>query len=411
MADALKALREVQTNRVVGNWELTEPLSRGGQGVTWRAMWKFETHSAVTAVMVGSEIRKSVVKLMIPPSPTDLPVPAARYPQVLEQIADEFFEEFAILSHLDCPYIPKFYQADRQATKAGWKVPWCAIELIEGRSLDDQRRKHGPIKEGPLLEVAHNVLTALDAIHSAGLVHLDLKPANVMLEPGRAILIDFGIAGQANVAQHGIGGTPGFFPPENLDDQLERNDFSPAVDLFKLGVTLASAAGIDPTDLWGLPPAAPRGLGPFGEAGLRQASRAAMRQGPNLDGLTPGLTRLLKTLLAFEPDRRGTARSILNQVESLQVVAPAAAVPKPKASPTPRKQAPIPAAASSGGKSANVGAKIEVVDQLGLNWTGVVVNLDPKKANHILVRHESIRGASNIRSYPLSRVVKGNPLK
>jgi serine/threonine protein kinase len=413
MADPTKALREVQKNRVVGNWELTEPLSRGGQGVTWRAIWKSDKQSAVTAVMVGSEIHKSVVKLMIPPSPTDLPVPAARYAQVLEHIADEFFNEFAILSHLDCPYIPKFYQADRQATKAGWKVPWCAIELVEGRSLADQRKKHGPIKEGPLLEVAHDVLTALDAIHTAGLVHLDLKPANVMLEPGRAILIDFGIAGQANAAQHGIAGTPGFFPPENLDDQLERKDFSPAVDLFKLGVTLASAAGIDPSDLWGLPPAAPNGHGQFGDAGLRHATRLAMRKGPNLDGLTTGLTQLVTTLLAFDPDRRGTARSILKQVESLQAAGPVAGVSTPKVAPTPasRKQAATPAAQSTGGKAANVGAKIEVVDQLGLNWTGVVVNLDPKKANHILVRHESVRGASNIRSYPVSKVVKGTPLK
>ena len=419
--DPVKALHEVQKGRIVGKWELTEPLSRGGQGVTWRAIWKQDQQSPVTAVMVGDEIHKSVVKLMIPPGPNDVPVPAAHYPAVLERIVGEFFNEFAILSKLDCPYIPKFYQADRQATKAGWAVPWCAIELVEGRSLADQVKKHGPLKEGPLLEVAGDILTALDAIHSVGLVHLDLKPANVMLEPGRAILIDFGIAGQANVTQHGISGTPGYFPAENLDDDLQRDDFSPAVDLFKLGVTLASASGISPSDLWGLPPAGPKGHSQCGDAGLRHATREAMRKGPNLPGLSSGLTALLTSLLSFEPQRRGTAAETLRRVAALQsggsAMAPsldsAKTAPKFPARKAPaNKAAGTPAAPAVPGKGgANVGARVEVVDQLGLNWSGVVVDLDSKKPGNILVQHVSTRGAQNVRSYPLAKVVKGRPLK
>ncbi len=137
-----------------------------------------------------------------------------------------------------------------------------------------------------------------------------------------------------------------------------------------------------------------------------------MRSGPKLDGLAPGLEELLRTLLAFDPERRGTACSILKHVEALQAAAPAAGPPAPKVAPAPppRKRAATPAPQPADGNAANVGAQVEVVDQLGLNWTGVVVNLDPKKPNHILVRHESVRGAANIRSYPVSKVVKGKPL-
>jgi len=421
MVDPVEALREVQKGRIVGNWELTEPISRGGQGVTWRAIWRKDQRSPDTAVMVGDAIHKSVVKLMIPPDPKDVPVAAARYPSILEQIVGEFFKEFEILSQLDCPYIPKFYQADRQVTKAGWNVPWCAIELVEGRSLADQVKKYGPLKEGPLLEIAGDILTALDAIHSVGLVHLDLKPANVMLEPGRAILIDFGIACQANATQHGISGTPGYFPAENLDDVLQRADFSPAVDLFKLGVTLASASGISPSDLWGLPPAGPKGHPQFGDASLRHSTREAMRKGPNLPGLSSDLTALLTSLLAFEPQRRGSAAETLRRIEALQTGGSAMASPVPaakRAAKLPARKMPAnkgagtPAAHAVAGKGvANVGARVEVVDQLGLNWSGVVVDIDPKKPGNILVRHESTRSAQNVRSYPIAKVVKGHPLK
>lgn len=421
MVDALKALREIQhaDGRRVGNWSLTEPLSRGGQGVTWRAIWNAEGHSPATAVMRGVELQKSVIKLMIPPAPTDVPVSAAHYPDYLEKIVKEFLKEFAILSKLDCPYIPKFYQAGRQETKAGWAVPWCAIELVEGRSLEVQLKKNGPLGEGPLLEVAFDMLTALDLIHSAGLVHLDLKPANVMLEPGRAILIDFGIAGLAGVTQHGISGTPGFFPPENLDDQLEREDFSPAVDLFKLGVTLASSLGIGPTKLWGVQlPAAPRGHGKWGDEQVRRETRAAMRKGPNLSGVSPGVAELLATLLAFDPQQRGSAQALSRRVKELQRAVPSAAkiavpasVPKVASKPPAGKASVRRTPASAGGSRANVGARVEVVDQLGLNWTGVVVDFDPKKSGHILIQHESTRGAQNIRSYPINRVVRGRPLK
>ncbi|WP_292836857.1 hypothetical protein [Microbacterium sp.] len=71
----------------------------------------------------------------------------------------------------------------------------------------------------------------------------------------------------------------------------------------------------------------------------------------------------------------------------------------------------MPVAAEAGRGTANVGAKVVVVDRLGLDWTGVVVGVDTKRPGNILVKHESTRGAENVRSYPLNQVVRGTPLK
>jgi len=81
---------------------------------------------------------------MIPRDPTDYPIPSAKFEQLLDHLVNEFIAECMVLDSLDNPYIPDFYQPGRQSAKAGWAVPWFAVELIEGRSLAAQRKIAGP---------------------------------------------------------------------------------------------------------------------------------------------------------------------------------------------------------------------------------------------------------------------------
>lgn len=60
---------------------------------------------------------------------------------------------------------------------------------------------------------------------------------------------------------------------------------------------------------------------------------------------------------------------------------------------------------------ADFGAKVVVIDRLGLDWTEVVVGIDEKRPGNILVKHESTRGNENVRSYPPNQVVRGIPPK
>jgi len=132
-------------------------------------------------------------------------------------------------------------------------------------------------------------------------------------------------------------------------------------------------------------------------------------------------------MLAFDPNQRPTAAKALEQVRDLLPTGSAkasgrAGAARPAPIPQPAQQSvraaaagqkpPVPAA-SPAAKAAkgqvNIGAKIVVVDRLGLDWTGIVIGLDEKRPGNILVRHESTRGNENVRSYPLNQVVRGSP--
>lgn len=418
---AQNALREVIQGRQVGDWELTEPLGRGGQGTTWRAIWKKGNQSLTHVAVAGGRLSRSVIKLMLPPAPGEVPVPPARFDAWLDAEAKEFLFEAKVLSKIDSPYIPGVFEAAMQRTQAGWDVPWFATELISGRSLAEQVGGQGPMDQNQLLDLAHDILSALVAIHHVGLVHLDLKPDNVMLEPGKARLIDFGLVTRANETGR-LGGTPGFFTPEQLDDVVEEKDFAPAADLFKLGVTLAIAAGIRLPDLWGIDPFA-----------ADEAVRGAMQKGAQLSLLKPAVREVIAPMLAFDPRRRPTAAVALEHVRDLLPAGSAKAsgkagarvVPDPAAPPAQQSARAAaaglkppaaravrfpPFTAGVAGAQANVGAKVVVVDRLGLDWIGVVVGLDEKRPGNILVRHDSTRGNQNVRSYPLHQVVRGTPM-
>ena len=72
--------------------------------------------------------------------------------------------------------------------------PWLATEFVEGPSVRDAVLRNGPMPEPALLDLARGLAEALGAIHAAGLVHRDLKAANVLLSPTGPRVIDFGIA-------------------------------------------------------------------------------------------------------------------------------------------------------------------------------------------------------------------------
>lgn len=421
---AQASLQEVIKSRRIGNWELTEPLGRGGQGTTWRAIWQKDKQSLTRVGVAGGRLNRAVVKMMLPPAPGDIPIPPDQFDTWLASEVQSFLHEAQVLSKIDNAYIPKVYEAGLQNAKAGWGVPWFATELISGRSLAEQVGTVGPMDQNQILDLAHDLLSALAAIHHVGLVHLDLKPDNVMLEPGKARLIDFGLVSLAN--QRGrFGGTPGYFSPEQLDDVIEEQDFAPAADIFKLGVTLAVAAGVRLPDLWG--------TDPYGDDDL---VRRAMSQGAKLTGVKPTIESVIAPMLAFEPGQRPSAAEALEEVRDLLPSGNAKGTGKSVAAPIPQPAKASARAAVAGGVRlprarpgrpadgkpagpggspqgagrANVGAKVVVVDRLGLDWTGIVVGLDEKHPGQILVKHDSTRGNSNVRSYPLSNVVRGTPL-
>ncbi|WP_260867711.1 protein kinase domain-containing protein [Streptomyces sp. SAJ15] len=121
-------------------------------------------------------------------------------------------------------------------------VPWMVMQLVDGCSLQDHLTRHEPLSVDRAAEVAVALLRALEAAHAIGIVHRDVKPANVMLaRSGEVLLADFGIAvHSADTRLTGTGmfvGSPGYAAPE----RVRGADGGGASDLFSLGVTLYQA--------------------------------------------------------------------------------------------------------------------------------------------------------------------------
>jgi serine/threonine-protein kinase len=124
------------------------------------------------------------------------------------------------------------------------------MRYIEGRSLAQRIHAEGPLPVADIVRVATEIGSALDALHAAGLVHRDVKPANIMLEAdGSAILTDFGLAKGAaftNLTQPGgIVGTMDYLAPERIRGEAA----SETTDIYALGcVVYESLAGHPPFD-------------------------------------------------------------------------------------------------------------------------------------------------------------------
>ncbi|MGN6681609.1 MAG: serine/threonine-protein kinase, partial [Streptosporangiaceae bacterium] len=178
-------------------------------------------------------------------------------------------------------------------------MPWIVMELIKARPLDQVIAEDGPLPPAQAAQLGLSLLDALSTAHTAGVLHRDVKPSNVLISPeGKAILTDFGIAtvqGDPGMTQAGmIAGTPGFSPPE----RVRGADATPASDLWSLGATLYAAV---------------EGRGPFDRAGGSAAIVASIAtepapKAPSAGPLASVIDMLLRANPAERPDVATTKR-------------------------------------------------------------------------------------------------------
>lgn len=119
---------------------------------------------------------------------------------------------------------------------------YYVMDYIEGTPLDKMLAKNSPMAESEAIGYIARVCDALTYVHSNNRLHLDIKPANIMIDrEGNAVLIDFGASKQYDeVDGHNTstvsGLTPGFAPIEQMDNDV--TVFTPATDVYSLGATL-----------------------------------------------------------------------------------------------------------------------------------------------------------------------------
>lgn len=195
---------------------------------------------------------------------------------------------------------------------------------VEGQSLGDQVRDHGLLDDIAAARVWINLAGALDAAHSRGVMHRDVKPGNVVVDlQGVAHLIDFGIArktGDATMTQTGfVLGTPDFLAPEIACGERA----SPASDAWQLAATVSYA-------LTGHPP---RGGHADAVSGLRAAATGAALT--HLPRRTAHLA-LLRAAMDNDPTRRPPLREVQKALEEWLRRTGAAAPGQPAAAARPR---------------------------------------------------------------------------
>ena len=121
---------------------------------------------------------------------------------------------------------------------------YYVMDLVDGESLSERmKRLNRPLTETEVMALLPQVLHALEGVHNQQMWHLDLKPANIMMNrEGRVVLIDFGASKQMDASQgytstsSAMCYTPGYAPPEQIEGSLKR--IGPWTDFYALGATI-----------------------------------------------------------------------------------------------------------------------------------------------------------------------------
>jgi serine/threonine protein kinase len=196
---------------------------------------------------------------------------------------------------------------------------YLVLQYVRGGSLADRLQKTGPLPWQQAARVVADVGEALSHVHTRGIVHRDVNPANILWDPegGEAVLTDFGVSCRLADPSTAAGTVP-YLAPEALDGRV-----GPALDVFSLAATLFRLA---------------TGVVPF------PADDIVTHVGKVLDGLPdpdprssvlpPDLERLVRTALAADPEGRpdlpqfvGMLRGTLNRLLVDTVILPAIAAP------------------------------------------------------------------------------------
>ncbi|MEH0846366.1 protein kinase, partial [Micromonospora sp. CPCC 205711] len=254
-------------------YRLIDRIGAGGMSVIWRA--RDEVLDRIVAV-----------KVLAPSLAAD-----ARFRDMVR-------EEARSAAQLVHPHVTSVHDYGETLAPDGAITSFVVMELLSGEELE-HRLTEGPLPWPQAVEVGAQVAEALAAAHRLGIVHRDITPANVMMTPVGAKVLDFGIATQVGAPDEdedgGTFGTPAYVAPERLDGAPAQ----PSTDVYSLGVLLYET-------LTGRPP--------YPADTWEQLGAALQAEEPlsldDVPGLPPAVARTVLRCLAKDPRARPTAHQV-----------------------------------------------------------------------------------------------------
>ncbi|MEV0246723.1 serine/threonine-protein kinase [Nocardia sp. NPDC050712] len=284
---------------IAGRYRLTDPIGTGAMGVVWRATdVRLRRTVAVKQLILGPGLSRSAA--------LEAKLRAMREGRIA-----------ARLHHPNAITVFDVAEEDGQ--------PWLVMEYMNAPSLAAKLSGHQTLPFDEVARIGAQAAAALSAAHEAGIMHRDVKPANILVaDDGTVKITDFGISravGDVTVTATGfLAGTPAYLAPEVARGENPE----PSSDVFALGSTLYAAV---------------EGLPPFGEgdnplAVLHSVARGQIPPPKQAGELAPVLLRLLAPNIDARPTMR-EAREALEAVAAGRVPALAAAPVNTKVMPAP----------------------------------------------------------------------------
>lgn len=193
---------------VAGKYKIVGEVGHGGMGVVYKAE--------------DVKLKRCVALKFLPPQLTDSP-----------ELKERFLVEAQAAAALNHPNICVIHEVGEDEAR-----PYIAMEFVEGETLRDRIRR-GPLKTHEALEIAVQTASGLGEAHRKGIIHRDVKSANIMVtEKGQAKVMDFGLAklqgGSSLTRSQTTIGTVAYMSPE----QARGQDLDPRTDVWSLGVVL-----------------------------------------------------------------------------------------------------------------------------------------------------------------------------
>ncbi|MBB3675828.1 serine/threonine-protein kinase [Modestobacter versicolor] len=283
---------------VGGRYELAGELGRGGMGVVWlandRVLHREVALKEITYPVHLTDDERAVLR-------------------------ERTLREARAAARLEDPHVVAIHDVVEEDGR-----PWLVMEHVRSRSLQRILEEDGPLTPVQTARIGLDVLSAIEVAHAAGIVHRDVKPANVLVaDDGHACLTDFGIAtttnGDATLSAPGaVLGSPSYMAPERAQGEPP----TPAVDLWSLGATLYTAV---------------EGRTPFDRAESMAILLAVVGEDPAPMRAAGPLAPVLLGLLTKDPAQRLTAAEARRQLTAVAEGAqPAGAAEPERARKTPR---------------------------------------------------------------------------